>query len=514
MSCESNSNGDINMDQAIKLFGRTIPVPEIQISATSDSASRIPPPPKSELMESCSDVTITEADSPCSESFGEPGKLLALRNSREKQQSSLQVSGAQLHTTSKEEKIDADSSEQEKIFKKPDKILPCPRCNSLETKFCYFNNYNVNQPRYFCKKCQRYWTAGGTMRNVPVGAGRRKNKHLASQYRQIMVSTDGVPLSGLETTDSSNQQLFSCGESSATFNSSTGNGRLIKFGPEAPLCKSMESVLDLQDSKRNVEMQFVNSGENGSELSCGSSMTTSSNQGSELPDHNVVPRDKVGLQGSSHEHKMSNLTHCYPIPPWVLPWNPASAGASQYSQCICAPNGSGPNQVQWNLSPMLAVPGSCPSSIPFHFVPASYWGCIPSWAAGTGNVSSTEYYACPSPSSSTSNGGCSGIGSPTLGKHLRDASCMDEEKSDKNILVPKTLRLDKPDEASKSPVWATFDVKPVQNESLLKGNIFRASTIKQKAMALYILLQSCKQALQLFLALMHSNRAYNQFCIV
>jgi Dof domain, zinc finger len=24
--------------------------------------------------------------------------------------------------------------------------------------------------------CQRYWTAGGTLRNVPVGAGRRKNK--------------------------------------------------------------------------------------------------------------------------------------------------------------------------------------------------------------------------------------------------------------------------------------------------------------------------------------------------
>ncbi|OWM74757.1 hypothetical protein CDL15_Pgr004524 [Punica granatum] len=46
----------------------------------------------------------------------------------------------------------------------------------METKFCYYNNYNVNQPRHFCKNCQRYWTAGGTMRNVPVGACRRKNK--------------------------------------------------------------------------------------------------------------------------------------------------------------------------------------------------------------------------------------------------------------------------------------------------------------------------------------------------
>lgn len=60
--------------------------------------------------------------------------------------------------------------------KRPDKIVACPRCKSTETKFCYFNNYNVNQPRHFCRGCQRYWTAGGALRNVPIGAGRRKNK--------------------------------------------------------------------------------------------------------------------------------------------------------------------------------------------------------------------------------------------------------------------------------------------------------------------------------------------------
>ncbi|CAM8898864.1 unnamed protein product [Rhodiola kirilowii] len=66
-----------------------------------------------------------------------------------------------------------DQPDEEKI---PEKIIPCPRCKSMETKFCYFNNYNVNQPRHFCKGCQRYWTAGGALRNVPVGAGRRKAK--------------------------------------------------------------------------------------------------------------------------------------------------------------------------------------------------------------------------------------------------------------------------------------------------------------------------------------------------
>ncbi|CAA0828410.1 Cyclic dof factor 2 [Striga hermonthica] len=81
---------------------------------------------------------------------------------------------------------DTEGGPNEKALKKPDKILPCPRCNSTDTKFCYFNNYNVNQPRHLCRNCQRYWTAGGTMRNVPVGAGRRKNKcSSSSNFTQL-----------------------------------------------------------------------------------------------------------------------------------------------------------------------------------------------------------------------------------------------------------------------------------------------------------------------------------------
>ncbi|XP_019437349.1 PREDICTED: dof zinc finger protein DOF4.6-like isoform X2 [Lupinus angustifolius] len=57
-----------------------------------------------------------------------------------------------------------------------DQALNCPRCNSANTKFCYYNNYNLSQPRYFCKTCRRYWTEGGSLRNVPVGGGSRKNK--------------------------------------------------------------------------------------------------------------------------------------------------------------------------------------------------------------------------------------------------------------------------------------------------------------------------------------------------
>ncbi|KAK7261397.1 hypothetical protein RIF29_27706 [Crotalaria pallida] len=58
----------------------------------------------------------------------------------------------------------------------PEQALKCPRCDSTNTKFCYYNNYSLSQPRYFCKSCRRYWTKGGTLRNVPVGGGCRKAK--------------------------------------------------------------------------------------------------------------------------------------------------------------------------------------------------------------------------------------------------------------------------------------------------------------------------------------------------
>ncbi|OIT36421.1 PREDICTED: dof zinc finger protein DOF1.4-like [Nicotiana attenuata] len=51
--------------------------------------------------------------------------------------------------------------------------LKCPRCESTNTKFCYYNNYNKSQPRHFCKGCKRHWTEGGILRNVPVGGGRK-----------------------------------------------------------------------------------------------------------------------------------------------------------------------------------------------------------------------------------------------------------------------------------------------------------------------------------------------------
>ncbi|KAK8641468.1 hypothetical protein V6N13_010871 [Hibiscus sabdariffa] len=69
-------------------------------------------------------------------------------------------------------------ADQARLAKGPQLEAPlkCPRCESTNTKFCYFNNYSLKQPRHFCKTCRRYWTRGGALRNVPVGGGCRRNK--------------------------------------------------------------------------------------------------------------------------------------------------------------------------------------------------------------------------------------------------------------------------------------------------------------------------------------------------
>lgn len=71
--------------------------------------------------------------------------------------------------------------------------LKCPRCDSLNTKFCYYNNYSLSQPRHFCKACKRYWTRGGTLRKVPVGGGCRKNKRVKKASTTTTASESNSP---------------------------------------------------------------------------------------------------------------------------------------------------------------------------------------------------------------------------------------------------------------------------------------------------------------------------------
>ncbi|GMJ02252.1 hypothetical protein like AT1G21340 [Hibiscus trionum] len=74
----------------------------------------------------------------------------------------------------------------EREWKPSVEIAPnCPRCASPNTKFCYYNNYSLSQPRYFCKGCRRYWTKGGSLRNVPVGGGCRKSRRGKSSRERV-----------------------------------------------------------------------------------------------------------------------------------------------------------------------------------------------------------------------------------------------------------------------------------------------------------------------------------------
>ncbi|KAE8714304.1 Dof zinc finger protein DOF5.3 [Hibiscus syriacus] len=74
----------------------------------------------------------------------------------------------------------------ERKWKSNVEIAPnCPRCTSPNTKFCYYNNYSLSQPRYFCKGCRRYWTKGGSLRNVPVGGGCRKSRRGKSSRERL-----------------------------------------------------------------------------------------------------------------------------------------------------------------------------------------------------------------------------------------------------------------------------------------------------------------------------------------
>jgi len=118
---------------------------------------------------------------------------------------------------------------------RPEGTAICPRCNSDNTKFCYYNNYNIKQPRFLCKVrlllwvctpthclaaghifcstrchfpckiqchdrysricpqgCQRYWTEGGMLRNVPVGSGRRKSKNTQAREAEKAATADAA----------------------------------------------------------------------------------------------------------------------------------------------------------------------------------------------------------------------------------------------------------------------------------------------------------------------------------
>ncbi|GKV05809.1 hypothetical protein SLEP1_g17775 [Rubroshorea leprosula] len=112
----------------------------------------------------------------------------------------------------------------------PETALPCPRCESTNTKFCYFNNYSLTQPRHFCKTCRRYWTRGGALRNVPVGGGCRRNKRSkGSSSKSPATSSDRQTASGSPRTISS------------------GSTDVLGIGPQVPPLRFMAPLHHLTE---------------------------------------------------------------------------------------------------------------------------------------------------------------------------------------------------------------------------------------------------------------------------
>jgi hypothetical protein len=88
----------------------------------------------------------------------------------------------------------------------PEPGLKCPRCDSTNTKFCYFNNYSLSQPRHFCRACRRYWTRGGALRNVPVGGGYRRHAKRAKPTQQQLAAAGGAASAGTGTANAALHQ--------------------------------------------------------------------------------------------------------------------------------------------------------------------------------------------------------------------------------------------------------------------------------------------------------------------
>ncbi|XP_009125111.1 cyclic dof factor 2 [Brassica rapa] len=358
-------------DPAMKLFGKTIPLPELVCVDSSSSYTEHQHQNPVRLSDSCTGDDEEMGDSGLA---GDDVWFHGGDSESEKEEKANQCGEESSNVTmASSTKTDEESSSQnnetcsrEGKLKKPDKILPCPRCNSMETKLCYYNNYNVNQPRHFCKKCQRYWTAGGTMRNVPVGAGRRKNKSLASHYNRYVGITSAEDMHKAAARTDPN---------------------LMTIGSDSVLCESMASGLNL------AEKSMLNT--------------------------------QTGLQEEPNE----GLKITVPLK------NKETVAISPRT---------------WTVLPF--------------YPPPAYWSC-PGVSPGTWN----SFTWMPQPISPS--GGSSPY-SPTLGKHSRDESIAEpgtKRISGRCLWVPKTLRIDDPEEAAKSSIWETLGIKKDE-----KADTFRA----------------------------------------
>jgi hypothetical protein len=265
------------------------------------------------------------------------------------------------------------------------------------------------------------------MRNVPVGAGRRKSKsNTSSHYRHITISEALDAARIISPNGTHHLQNFKA------------NGRVLSFGLDHPqICDPMSNVFNPAEKKG-----LNNTRNNGDQCSNTSSITVS--KSIEESGKNMS-QESLPQQNNGFIPQVPCMTNV----PWPYPW---STGAIPSPQTLYPPG------------------------FPMSFYPNPFWNCgVP----GNWNV---PWFTSQTSATTTPMSPNTSPKSPTLGKHSRDEDDninkqdnLQKEESPKQrngcVLVPKTLRIDDPNEAAKSSIWETLGIK---NEGMSRGGMIKA----------------------------------------
>lgn len=425
----------------------------------------------------------------------------------------------------------AHVSHDKRLIKKPNKPLPCPRCESMDTKFCYFNNYNVNQPRHLCRKCQRYWTAGGSLRKVPVGAGRRKSKHAASHQKHVImpdmeaIRIDGGDVAHGRITGNHSKvgpsqpqsHLLPLEVGSFTAMDSSSSGIMLSFGHQ--LCESVTATSLSMQRGATIEHQGSLNGqsalpaygdttadsENGWSVDCKKGIITPSNrchetssapakfqsmdtsaegssvtrQWSQKNDHvhSTLSElaNKANAEANAHALQETGTGSYACSGPWhhfnLALKNPSAVAVNS---AVSLP---APNCWAWN-----GAPGGMWGSFPWPCMPPAMWDSPPfnwtsAWSMPWGPAAAVG--AVVAAAAAATAAGAATPSSSTAQKHRLESSQV-SSRAEGCLWVPKTLRINDPDEAARSSIWTTLGLGDGPGSLAVGGVVTKAFQCKSE----------------------------------
>ncbi|KAE9613523.1 putative transcription factor C2C2-Dof family [Lupinus albus] len=140
------------------------------------------------------------------------------------------------------QKLEFHQMKKQQQSENSSETLKCPRCDSTNTKFCYYNNYNKSQPRHFCRACKRHWTKGGTLRNVPVGGFRKKNKRVKKPTTPTTTSSTTTTTNSTCTTNNMNTIQFPL-----DYKNMSSSLYEALIGPPPLLLQQQQNLMNMRD---------------------------------------------------------------------------------------------------------------------------------------------------------------------------------------------------------------------------------------------------------------------------